>query len=152
AFWLVEFLNTPARWPMRQNAQAVQADIVAWLGSPSLEHRLFHVAEALKDAARRGILIPRFDAQPFNSKKTRLDLGQGVYKIGNRRITFRLWWEPQSSQRVKRQALVALADLLVSGKLDRIRRCRECRAFFYASLLTKEYCKPKHQRAHDKRA
>lgn len=143
ADWLVDFLNMPPRWPMRQSAQAVQVDILALLHSPNLEARLFTVAGVLNDAAAQGMLTPQWQPEVFKPTKSRLQLGQGVYKIGNKRITFRPWRlhdTKTATQRAKGPALAALAYLLESGKLDRLRRCEVCKRFFFAQHNGKRVC------------
>ena len=138
ADWLVTFLNTPARWPMRQNTCSVQLDILGWLSLPNLEDRLHSVAGVLNDAADQGSLTPQWQPEVFKPTKSRLALGQGVYKIGNKLITFRPWRRTKGG--VRGSALCALAYLLESGKLNRLRKCEVCKRFYFAQHDKKQVC------------
>jgi hypothetical protein len=44
-----------------------------------------------------------------------------------------------------------VAQGLENGQLARLRRCGECRRFFFAQHRSKGYCSPEHQRRHDKK-
>jgi hypothetical protein len=130
ADWLVNFLNTPTK-------EAIRAEILYWLREPDLEKRLWNVAGAVEDAQAQGLFTQRYQPVTFKPGKSRLEPGQGVYKIGPKRITFHPW---RLSDSTAGTAFAALAHLLVNAKLDRLRKCEVCKCFYFAQHKLKLVC------------
>lgn len=144
--WLVEFLNQD--FNQHDSERDLQTELKTLLRDSQLENRLLFVADALNEWAKSGKVKPQWDPEKF-SKGHYLEPGQGVYKIGRRRLTFRPWRMIEHG--VRNSAFIALAYLLESGRLDRIRTCSICPRYFFAYDIRLETCSEKCRREKDKR-
>jgi hypothetical protein len=97
--------------------------------------------------ANSGQVTPQWKAE-IVTESTSLELGQGVYRIGNEKITFRPWRMIHDGN----SAFIALAYLLQTGKLDRIRQCSTCSRFFFARDTRENVCGERCGRTKDSRA
>lgn len=76
-----------------------------------------------------------------------MEPGQGLLRIGRNKFVVDRWHITRGLEDI---SYSVIAKCLETGELSRLRRCNFCEQFFFAQHLRKFYCRPEHQKKHDK--
>lgn len=142
-----------AAWNVQQRFMQLVAPIAE--RQPQASRALDILVNALNQWALSTKVHPYWFLSSLDRAR-RLEPGQPIMEIGDKRWVIEADLTPRGAvytgDPIEGRVWTVLAKCLQAGELDRLRRCRECRCFFFAQHLRKSYCTPEHQKQHDSRA
>lgn len=139
-------------WDVQQGFMQLVAPIAE--RQPQASRALERLVNALNQWALTNNIHPYWFLSSLDRVR-RLEPGQPIMEIGDERWVVTV--EPTmrgavyTGDPIEGRVWTLLAKCFQAGDLDRLRRCSECRRFFFAQHWRQLYCGPQHQKEHDRK-